>query len=84
VESVEPTESVEPAERPTREGGDPHPHARRALLRAQLPPAAGIGALMGVVAAHEGSGVGAAVVVGFVGCAVAIGMLALKRAVSGR
>ena len=54
------------------------------MLRTELPPAAGVGALMGVVAAQEGSGVEAAVVVGFAGCAVVLGMLALKRAVSGR
>jgi hypothetical protein len=60
------------------------PRRRPGLLRTELPPACGVGALMGVVAAREGSGVGVAVVVSFVGCAVVLGMLALKRAVSGR
>jgi hypothetical protein len=48
-------------------------------VRENLLPAAGVGAIMGLLAAHEGSGAGAAVVVGLVGCALVLGMIALKR-----
>lgn len=48
-------------------------------MRANLLPAAGVGAIMGFLAAREGSGPGAAVVVGVVGCALVLGMIALKR-----
>ena len=48
-------------------------------MRANLLPAAGVGAIMGLLAAHEGSGPGPAVVVGVVGCALVLGMIALKR-----
>jgi hypothetical protein len=54
--------------------------SRAAFLRRELPPAATIGALMGLVAAREGSGPAAAAVVGAVGCLLVLGMLALKRA----
>ncbi|MBR7830066.1 hypothetical protein KDK95_27435 [Actinospica sp. MGRD01-02] len=47
-------------------------------MRANLLPAAGVGAILGLLAAHEGSGPGAAVVVGVVGCALVLGMIALK------
>jgi len=53
--------------------------ARGAALRGDLPSAAGVGAIMGFLAQHEGSGIGVAVVVGVVGCGVVLGMLALKR-----
>jgi hypothetical protein len=48
-------------------------------MRANLLPAAGVGAIMGFLAAREGSGPGAAVVVGVVGCALVLGMIALKQ-----
>jgi hypothetical protein len=48
-------------------------------MRANLLPAAGVGAIMGFLAAREGSGPAAAVVVGVVGCALVLGMIALKR-----
>ena len=48
-------------------------------MRENLLPAAGVGAIMGFLAAHEGSGPGAAVVVGVVGYALVLGMIALKR-----
>lgn len=47
-------------------------------MRANLLPAAGVGAVMGLLAAHEGAGPGAAVVVGVVGWALVLGMIALK------
>jgi hypothetical protein len=52
---------------------------QRGGLRADLPPAAGVGAIMGVLAGQQGSGIGVAVVVGVVGCGVVLGLLALKR-----
>jgi Flp pilus assembly protein TadB len=55
----------------------------RAFLRRNLAPAAGIGLLMGLVAAKEGSGIGVAVVVAVVGCGLVLGMLALKRGLTG-
>ena len=61
----------------------PDPPDRRARLRADVLPAAGVGAIMGFLAGHEGSGLGVAVVVGVVGCAVVLGLLALKRAFHG-
>jgi len=50
--------------------------SRRGPLRANLLPALGVGAIMGFLAEHEGSGPGAAVIVGLVGCALVLGMLA--------
>jgi hypothetical protein len=38
---------------------------------------------MGLLAGKEGSGIGAAVVVAVAGCALVLGMLALKRALYG-
>ena len=64
-----------PKPRPT----SPH----RARLRADLLPAAGVGAIMGFLAGNEGSGIGVAIVVGVVGCGVVLGLLALKRAFYG-
>jgi hypothetical protein len=55
----------------------------RAFLRGNLPPAAGVGVLMGLLAAKEGGGIGVAVVVAVAGCALVLGMLALKRALYG-
>jgi len=55
------------------------PSGRGAWLRGELPPAAGVGAIMAFLAQHEGSGIGVAVVVGVVGCGVVLGMLALKK-----
>jgi hypothetical protein len=52
---------------------------RRAFLRTDLPSAAAIGALMGLVAAQESSGAAVAVVVAVVGCAAVLLLLALKR-----
>lgn len=57
---------------------------RSGALRADLLPAAGVGAIMGFLAENEGSGIGVAIVVGVVGCALVLGMLALKRAFYGR
>jgi hypothetical protein len=48
-------------------------------MRANLLPAVGVGAIMGFLAAHEGSGPGVAVVVGVVGCGLVLGMIALKN-----
>jgi hypothetical protein len=75
-------ESVKPA---AHDGGpaDSGPAGRRAFLRTDLPPAAGTGVLMGFVAAREGSGVAPAFVVALVGCAVVLGLLALKRGLYG-
>jgi hypothetical protein len=56
---------------------------RRALLRADLPSAAAVGALMGLVAGQEGSGLAVALVVAVAGCAAVLGLLALKRAFYG-
>ena len=59
---------------------DPQPSPeRRSGLRADLLPAAGVGAIMGFLAEQEGSGIGVAVVVGVVGCGVVLGLLALKK-----
>jgi hypothetical protein len=63
-----------PSRDPESARRDPRP-----FLRRNLASAAGVGALMGLVAAKEGSGAAAAVVVAFVGCALVLGMLALKR-----
>ena len=59
---------------------EPQQPARTTALRADLLPAAAVGAIMGFLAENEGSGIGVAVVVGVVGCGVVLGMLALKRA----
>lgn len=48
-------------------------------MRANLLPAAGVGVIMGFLAAHEGSGPAVAVVVGVVGWALVLGMIALKN-----
>ena len=63
---------------------EPEPESRKsggrgAALRGDLLPAAGVGAIMGFLAQHEGSGIGVAVVVGTVGCGVVLGMLALRK-----
>ena len=55
------------------------PIGRGSTPRADVLPAAGVGAIMGFLAQNEGSGIGVAVVVGVVGCMVVLGMLALKR-----
>ena len=52
---------------------------RRAFLRTDLPSAAAIGVLMGLVAAQESSGAAVAAVVAVVGCAAVLGLLVLKR-----
>jgi hypothetical protein len=63
---------------------EPEPPAgRAAALRANLLPAAAIGAIMGFLADGEGSGIGVAAVVGVVGCGVVLGMLALKKVFRG-
>lgn len=54
-------------------------HPLRPNLRRNAPAAAAVGVLMGLVAAKEGSGAAVAVVVAAVGCAIVLGMLALKR-----
>lgn len=54
----------------------------RGPLRANLLPALGVGAIMGFLAQHEGSGLRVALVVGIIGCAVVLGMLALKKFLS--
>ena len=71
-----PPSEHEPADRRDAETGA---HRARAFLRRHLPPATGVGVLMGAVAAKEGSGAAVAVVVALVGCLVVLGMLALKR-----
>lgn len=73
----------EPGREPAPDRPPPDPRrgrtGRRALLRADLPAAAAIGALMGLVAAKEGSGIPVAAVVAVAGCVVVLGLLALKR-----
>ena len=54
----------------------PEKPGRRDRLLAHLPQSAAIGAIMGYLADREGSGVPAAIVVGVVGCAIVLGMLA--------
>jgi hypothetical protein len=49
-------------------------------MRSNLPPALGVGAIMGLLAAHEGAGPGAAIVAGVLGCAFVLGTIALKKA----
>jgi hypothetical protein len=75
----------EPEDPAARDGGPDGsgPVGRRAFLRTDLPPAACVGVLMGFLAAQEGSGVAVAVVVAPVGCAVVLGLLALKRGLYG-
>lgn len=53
-------------------------------VRTDLAPSAGVGAIMGFLAATEGAGAGYGAVIGVVGCAAVLGMLALKRAFYGR
>ena len=69
-----PSAPADPAARPAR--------AARSL-RADLAPSAGVGAIMGFLAATEGAGAGYGAVVGAVGSLVVLGMLALKRAFYG-
>lgn len=45
-----------------------------------LAPSAAVGAITGFLADREGSGLWVAVVVGVVGCAIVLGLLALKKA----
>jgi len=75
-----------PSRKPAARRGEPdgaHPAGRRSSLRADLPPAACVGALMGLVAAREGSGIPVAAIVALVGCGVVLGLLALKRGLYG-
>ncbi|MBR7839226.1 hypothetical protein KDL01_38545 [Actinospica durhamensis] len=60
----------------------PTDSADAGLLRANLAPSAGVGAVMGFAAATEGAGPGYGAVVGVAGCAAVFGMLALKRALA--
>jgi hypothetical protein len=76
-----------PGRKPAAPDGEPRETrrpGRRAALRADLPPAACVGVLMGIVAVQEGSGGAVAVVVALVGCAAVLGLLALKRGLYGR
>ena len=50
------------------------------FLRANLAPSAGVGVIMGFIAATEGAGPGYGAVVGVAGGAAVLGMLAVKRA----
>jgi hypothetical protein len=69
---------------PSRKPAEPDPDKpRHAFLRANLPSGAGVGFLMGIVAAQEGSGAAVALVVGVVGCAAVLGLIVLKRALYG-
>jgi hypothetical protein len=54
----------------------PEKPGRRGRLFARLPQSGAIGAIMGYLADKEGSGVPTAIVVGVVGCAIVLGMLA--------
>ena len=72
-----------PSPKPPPEREPEPPTGRAAALRANLLPAAAIGAIMGFLAENEGSGLPVAAVVGVVGCGVVLGMLALKRVLGG-
>jgi hypothetical protein len=78
LDYARPMPPPEPQQQPQR------PTSRRAALRADLLPSAAVGAIMGLIAMNEGSGVGVAVVVGVVGCGVVLGMLALRNVFSHR
>lgn len=67
---------------PSREPS--RPPAETGFPRADLAPSAGVGVIMGLIAGTEGAGAGYGAVVGVAGCAVVLGMLALKRAFHGR
>lgn len=66
---------------PADPAGEPARPAR--ILRGDLAPSAGVGAIMGFLAATEGAGAGYGTVIGVIGCLVVLGMLALKRAFYG-
>jgi len=72
---------------PTRSPAPTDPSGRPArpprLQRADLAPSAGVGAIMGFLAATEGAGAAYGTVIGVVGCVAVLGMLALKRAFYG-
>ncbi|WP_034265876.1 hypothetical protein [Actinospica robiniae] len=76
-----PTKPSAPADPAADPSGEP-PRAAGSL-RADLAPSAGVGVVMGFLAATEGAGPGYGAVVGAVGCGVVLGMLALKRAFYG-
>ncbi len=77
--SRKPDADDEPARPRSAEPGRRRSAGRRAFLRTDLPSAAVIGVLMGLVAAQESSGAAVAVVVAVVGCAAVLALLALKR-----
>ncbi|HEX4788953.1 MAG TPA: hypothetical protein VH372_10865 [Actinospica sp.] len=79
--SSDPKDAPEPAA--DAEPDAPAERGTLAFLRTNLPPAAGVGVLMGLLAAKEESGAGVALVVAVAGCALVLGMLALKRALHG-
>jgi hypothetical protein len=75
----EPPSAAERTESPA----SPSPDASSSFLRAVVGPAAGIGLLAALVAAHEGAAGWIAAVAGAVVTAVVVGMIALKRGLSG-
>lgn len=79
MSSRKPDADDEPARGRRPEPGRKRAADRRAFLRADLPSAAAVGVLMGLVAAQESSGAAVAVVVAVVGCAAVLLLLALKR-----